>query len=132
MKTVLFLLLVLLASTAQAAECDGVSAVPVLDLSAPGAKSSLCFPATFEDGTAIPEELVLTCSLTWIDGSGATLSMQDFEGGPGTNHVLTIPRDGIGTAEGRCTLGGLQSDARLTTVVYPPHVLPAPVIYQSR
>lgn len=128
------LVLLLLASTAQAAdpECDGVTAVPILDLSGADAESSLCIPAVFEGGKAIPEEAVLTCSVTWIDGNGDTLSVQSFEGGPGTNHVLTIPRDGIGIAESRCALDELQSDARLTTIFYPPYVLPAPIIYQSR
>lgn len=114
--------------------CSGDLTQPdTVDLS--NGQGTLCFPVNLESGDPIPVTKVLDCTVVFKDGAGQEISTQSFTGTPGSEHTVTVPRDGVGTAVLSCVLDGLSSTAAASppTVIFPsitapsrPIVLPAP------
>lgn len=108
-------------------ECENPTQPDSLDFS--DGVGHLCTPTKDVTGQNLADTKVLTCNVTFVDGTGATISTQEFVSGPGEFLTLTVPRDGVGTASADCTMDDLTSEAVTVTAVFPADNAPAqPVI----
>jgi hypothetical protein len=106
--------------------CVGVTPPSSIDLS--NGTGQLCFPSNDGDGVALLDTKVLTCTITFFDGSDAQLSSETFTGAPGSLHVVTVPRDGVGSSVASCTLDELVSNTSTVIVTFPAFTAPNPPI----
>jgi hypothetical protein len=117
------------AQAADDADCVGSSQSAMLNLS--DGAGVLCISANYANGNPIPAIKVLTCTVTFKDGSGAELSTQAFTGPPGSAHDVVAPQDGVGTSEAFCTVDTLTSTVSTTPTTFPSSVAPAqPVLIE--
>ena len=107
-------------------ECENPTQLLELDLS--DGVGNICLPANNTAGEAVPDTKVITCSVTFVDGDGNTLSTQEVTGGPGDFLPLTVPRDGVGAATASCTMDGLEGAAAVVAVIFPSDLPPAPPV----
>jgi hypothetical protein len=106
--------------------CVGVTQPPSLDFST--GMGAMCFPSFDGDGVALQDTKILTCTVTFSDGSGTQLSVETFTGAPGSLHSYSVPRDGIGSAVAGCTLDELVSAESSVIVTFPVGTAPNPPI----
>lgn len=122
-----FVLLAPLPALAIDPECENLGAqAQTLDFS--NGVGHICLPAKDVTGTALPDVKVITCSVTFTDGSGAVISTQEVVGGPGQFLPLTVPSDGVGSASASCTMDTQVSESVNVTVVFPANTSPAPPV----
>ena len=124
-------LLMLGAGSAQAVDpaCAGATQADPVDLSA--GVATFCTTQNLVGGEVIDPSKTLNCTVEQFDDGGVSMGVQNFTGGPGTAHPITVPRDGIGQSVAICTLDGLTSNPADGTIatIFPVEAAPqAPII----